>query len=139
MMQLHKIVNPTYDAKEVLFQLFPETTLFFTVIITRGTGISPNLDATQAAFLVCVIPFVVHLRAAFWTQWGLCSTKNCSDLYPKTPFLSILLSLTQHQMFFLIKATCTLLRILPLNSIVPVASILGLQFFFNYRKRRKRR
>ncbi|RCV64539.1 hypothetical protein C5S53_08380 [Methanophagales archaeon] len=37
MMQLHKIVNPTYDAKEVLFQLFPEATLFFIFIITTNT------------------------------------------------------------------------------------------------------
>jgi hypothetical protein len=62
-----KIVNLTYDAKEVPLQFFPEATLFFTGFITRRADISPNLDATQASFIVRVIPIVVHLRAAFWT------------------------------------------------------------------------
>jgi hypothetical protein len=76
MMQLHKIVNLTYDAKEVPFQFFLEATLFFTDFITRGADISPNLDATPASFVVRVIPFVVHLRAAFWTHGWHSSTKN---------------------------------------------------------------
>ncbi len=39
-MKPQKLVNHAYDVKEVLFQLFPEATLFFIFIITTGAGIS---------------------------------------------------------------------------------------------------
>ncbi|RCV65942.1 hypothetical protein C5S53_01175, partial [Methanophagales archaeon] len=71
-----KLINHAYDVKEVLFQLFPEATVFLTSFITRGTDIPPNLDAAQASFPVRVITIVVHLHAAFRTHRWLCSTKN---------------------------------------------------------------
>jgi len=81
MLNPQTLINKVQSIKKLTFQLFQETTFFFTGFPAARTNIPPKFNIAQTCFTVCVVTVIIHPGPDFRHREGVVLRKTPLAVY----------------------------------------------------------